>query len=82
MPVLPGAVLPARPMGVLRMRDEAGPDERILVPLSRITPLWERVQTYRDGAEIDLQRIAHFFEHYKTSGSSSMAGASPRRRIN
>ena len=66
MPVLPGAVLPARPIGVLRMRDEAGPDEKILaVPLSRITPLWERVQTYRDVAEIDLLRIAHFFEHYK-----------------
>jgi inorganic pyrophosphatase len=66
MPVLPGAVLPARPIGVLRMRDEAGPDEKILaVPLGRITRLWERVQTYRDVAEIDLQRIAHFFEHYK-----------------
>lgn len=66
MPVLPGAVLPARPIGVLRMRDEAGPDEKILaVPLSRITPLWERVQTYHDVAEIDLLRIAHFFEHYK-----------------
>ena len=66
MPVLPGAVLPARPIGVLRMRDEAGPDNKILaVPLSRITRLWERVQTYRDCAEIDLQRIAHFFEHYK-----------------
>jgi inorganic pyrophosphatase len=66
MPVLPGAVLPARPIGVLRMRDEAGPDEKILaVPLSKITRLWERVQTYRDVAEIELQRIAHFFTHYK-----------------
>jgi inorganic pyrophosphatase len=66
IPVLPGAVLPARPVGVLRMRDEAGPDDKILaVPLSRITRLWERVQTYRDCAEIDLQRIAHFFQHYK-----------------
>ncbi|HLT00585.1 MAG TPA: inorganic diphosphatase [Geminicoccaceae bacterium] len=66
MPVLPGAVLPARPIGVLRMRDEAGPDEKILaVPLSRITRLWEQVRTYRDVAEIELQRIAHFFEHYK-----------------
>ncbi|HEX2479240.1 MAG TPA: inorganic diphosphatase [Geminicoccaceae bacterium] len=66
MPVLLGAVLPARPIGVLRMRDEAGPDEKILaVPLSRITRLWERVQAYRDVAESDLQRIAHYFEHYK-----------------
>jgi inorganic pyrophosphatase len=66
MPVLPGAVLPARPIGVLRMRDEAGADEKILaVPLGRITRLWEQVRTYRDVAEIELQRIAHFFEHYK-----------------
>jgi inorganic pyrophosphatase len=66
MPVLPGAVLPARPIGVLLMRDEAGPDEKVLaVPLSRITQLWDRVLTYHDVPEIDLQRIAHFFQHYK-----------------
>jgi inorganic pyrophosphatase len=86
IPVLPGAVLPARPVGVLRMRDEAGPGGKILaVPLSRITRLWERVQTYHDCAEIDLQRIAHFFQHYKDQEPDKWvdlkAGASWRKCI-
>jgi inorganic pyrophosphatase len=86
MAVLPGAVLPARPIGVLRMRDEAGPDEKVLaVPLSRITRLWERVQTYAtwprstcSGSPISSRttRISS-----PTSGSSSRAGASRRKRI-
>jgi inorganic pyrophosphatase len=66
MPVLPGAVLRARPLGVLKMEDEAGMDEKILaVPIDKITPTNKHMKSYRDMAEIDLARIAHFFEHYK-----------------
>jgi inorganic pyrophosphatase len=66
MPVQPGAVLPARPIGVLELEDEAGGDEKILaVPLPRITLIYEKVHTWRDLPEIDLRRIQHFFEHYK-----------------
>jgi inorganic pyrophosphatase len=66
MPVLPGAVLRARPIGVLKMIDEAGNDEKILaVPIDKITPVHRAVQSYKDVPEIDLARIAHFFEHYK-----------------
>lgn len=66
MPVQPGAVLPARVIGMLELEDEAGGDEKILaVPAPKITPLYSRVQSYEDIAEIDLQRIKHFFEHYK-----------------
>ena len=66
MPVQPGAVLPARTIGVLNLEDEAGGDEKILaVPAPKITPLYERVESYRDIPEIDLERIRHFFEHYK-----------------
>ncbi len=66
MPVLPGAVLRVRPIGVLEMEDEAGMDEKILgVPIARITPVYSNVRTYRDLPELDLARIAHFFEHYK-----------------
>ena len=37
MPVIPGAVLRARPIGVLLMEDEAGSDEKILaVPTDKI----------------------------------------------
>jgi inorganic pyrophosphatase len=66
MPVIPGAILRARPIGVLLMEDEAGGDEKILaVPIDKITPVHRNVRTYKDLPEIDLARIAHFFEHYK-----------------
>ena len=66
MPVQPGAVLPARVIGMLELEDEAGGDEKILaVPAPKITPLYEKVDTFEDIPEIDLSRIQHFFEHYK-----------------
>ncbi|MEM1432691.1 MAG: inorganic diphosphatase [Pseudomonadota bacterium] len=66
MPVQPGAVLPARVIGMLELEDEAGGDEKILaVPAPKITPLYEKVVTFEDIPEIDLSRIQHFFEHYK-----------------
>src|SRR4051812_4365940 len=66
MPVMPGAILPSRPIGVLKMEDEAGMDEKILaVPVDKITRVHSKVHNYLDIPEIDLQRIQHFFEHYK-----------------
>ena len=66
MPVIPGAILRARPIGVLLMEDEAGGDEKILaVPIDKITQINRNVRTYNDLPEIDLALIAHFFEHYK-----------------
>jgi inorganic pyrophosphatase len=66
MPVMSGAVLRARPIGVLEMEDEAGMDEKLLaVPTDKITQINRNVRTHRDIPEIDLARIAHFFEHYK-----------------
>jgi inorganic pyrophosphatase len=66
MPVVPGAILRARPIGVLMMEDEAGQDEQILaVPIDKITQVHRNVQSYKDVPPIDLARITHFFEHYK-----------------
>ena len=65
-PIVPGAVIAVRPVGVLRMRDEAGGDEKIIaVPVTRLTRRYERVQTYKDLPEISLKQIEHFFQHYK-----------------
>ncbi|MEM7276977.1 MAG: inorganic diphosphatase [Pseudomonadota bacterium] len=65
-PLVPGAVLGSRPVGVLIMEDEAGRDEKILaVPSSRLTQYYDNVSTYTDLPEILLKRISHFFEHYK-----------------
>lgn len=66
MPVVPGAILRSRPIGVLKMEDEAGLDEKILaVPIDKITQVHRNTHSYRDIPDIDLRRITHFFEHYK-----------------
>jgi inorganic pyrophosphatase len=65
-PLVPGAVVGARPVGVLLMEDEAGLDEKILaVPSTRLTRYYSKIQEYTDLPEILIERISHFFEHYK-----------------
>jgi len=65
-PVVPGVVLPARPIGALLMEDEKGIDEKILaVPVDRLHPFYRSVVSHRDLPEILLQQIEHFFTHYK-----------------
>ena len=65
-PVVPGSIIRARPIGVLIMEDESGTDEKILaVPVSKLDPYYDEVKDVKDCAEITLQRIKHFFEHYK-----------------
>ena len=64
--IVPGAVIAVRPVGVLKMQDEAGGDEKIIaVPVPRLTRRYERVVRYTDLPEITLKQIEHFFEHYK-----------------
>lgn len=64
--IVPGAVVAVRPVGVLKMHDEAGGDEKIIaVPVSRLTRRYEKVLDYTDLPEITLKQIEHFFQHYK-----------------
>jgi inorganic pyrophosphatase len=64
--VVPGAVMSCRPVGVLRMQDEAGGDEKIVaVPVPKLTRRYEYIHSYTDLPEITLQQIEHFFVHYK-----------------
>ncbi|MCW2315788.1 inorganic pyrophosphatase [Rhodoblastus acidophilus] len=65
-PLIPGAVINVRPIGVLKMTDEAGGDEKILaVPSPKLTKRYERVKNYTDLPEITWKQIEHFFTHYK-----------------
>ena len=65
-PIVPGAVINVRPVGVLKMQDEAGGDEKILaVPVPKLTKRYADVMNYTDLPEITTQQIRHFFEHYK-----------------
>src|SRR5215467_4357031 len=65
-PIVPGAVINVRPIGVLKMEDEAGGDEKIIaVPALKLTKRYAHITNYTDMPEITLQQIQHFFEHYK-----------------
>jgi len=64
--VVPGAVVRARPIGVLIMEDEAGADEKILsVPVDDLHPYYSEVTSYRGLPKILREQITHFFQHYK-----------------
>lgn len=65
-PITPGAVIAVRPIGVLRMVDEAGGDEKIIaVPTSRLTQRYAHLKNYTDLPDIVCRQIEHFFAHYK-----------------
>jgi inorganic pyrophosphatase len=64
--IVPGAVIAVRPVGVLKMEDEAGGDEKVIaVPVPKLTRRYEHVHNYTDLPEITVQQIEHFFAHYK-----------------
>jgi len=66
IPLMHGSVIRCRPIGVLKMTDEAGEDAKLLaVPVAKLTPLYNDVKSYKDIPEITLNQISHFFEHYK-----------------
>ncbi len=65
-PVVPGAVIRARPVSALIMRDEAGGDEKILaVPVDALHPFYAGVDSWRSLPAILTEQIAHFFKHCK-----------------
>ncbi|NBW43954.1 MAG: inorganic diphosphatase [Betaproteobacteria bacterium] len=65
-PLIPGVVVSCRPIGVLKMDDEAGGDAKLLaVPEDRILPIYTHWQKPEDMNPLRLKAIQHFFEHYK-----------------
>jgi len=66
IPLQPGCIVRCRPLGVLGMEDEAGEDSKIVaVPISKITKHYDKVESIADLPEELLEKITHFFEHYK-----------------
>ena len=64
--LMPGVVVRCRPIGLLKMTDEAGGDTKLLaVPIDKLTPLYRHIETARDLPELTLSQITHFFQHYK-----------------
>ena len=65
-PIIPGAIINCRPVGVLKMEDDGGGDEKIIaVPSPKLTQRYVHVHNYTDLPSITLEQIQHFFEHYK-----------------
>lgn len=65
-PLISGAVIKCRPVGMLKMTDEAGPDSKLLaVPIDKLSTLYRHIKSYEDVSPHLLATIAHFFEHYK-----------------
>ncbi|NKS11647.1 inorganic pyrophosphatase [Rhodococcus hoagii] len=62
--VFPGVIVEARPVGMFKMVDEAGGDDKVLcVPAG--DPRWDHIQDLADVAQFELDAIKHFFVHYK-----------------
>ncbi len=63
-PTFPGCLIEARPVGLFKMQDEKGPDEKILcVPLN--DPLWNYIKDLSEVPPHLLKEIGHFFSIYK-----------------
>lgn len=65
-PVMAGAIMRTRPVGVLMMEDDKGIDEKIIgVPVAALHPYHDNIEDLEDIRPIRRQQIEHFFKHYK-----------------
>ncbi len=65
-PLQAGSVIKCRLIGVLIMEDESGMDEKLIaVPISKIDPRYDKINSLDDLPKITLDRIKNFFETYK-----------------
>jgi len=63
-PTIPGCLIRCRALGMFRMRDEAGGDDKVLC-IPDGDPRMDHIQDLKDVSEFDLLEIQHFFETYK-----------------
>lgn len=63
-PTFPGCLIEAKPVGLFKMRDEKGEDEKILcVPVG--DPYWNKIETLDQVPAHLLTEISYFFATYK-----------------
>ncbi len=77
-PTFPGCLIKCRAIGMFRMTDEAGGDDKLLcVPAS--DPRVEHLRDIHHVSEFDRLEIQHFFEVYKdlVAGGAAPPGGSP-----
>ncbi len=72
-PTFPGCLIEAKPVGLFKMWDEEGPDEKILcVPLH--DPIWNYIESLDNVPPHLLKEIAHFFAIYKELETNKETG--------
>ncbi|OYT62869.1 MAG: hypothetical protein B6U69_00695 [Thermofilum sp. ex4484_15] len=65
-PLIPGCVIKVRPIGLLLMEDEEGPDSKLIcVPVDKVDPRFAKIRDVNDLPQALKDKIRHFFEHYK-----------------
>lgn len=66
MPIQPGVLMRCRAIGMLRMTDESGEDNKVLaLPIKKICQHYAHLDSMDDLSPVLLQSIEHFFENYK-----------------
>ncbi|HRW92311.1 MAG TPA: inorganic diphosphatase [Thermotogota bacterium] len=84
-PTFPGCLIDAKPIGVYKMWDEKGADEKVLcVPTH--DPIWSPIEELEGVPPHLLKEIDHFFSVYKTlenkpTGSEGWFGRKEAERI-
>jgi len=63
-PTFPGCLIRCRAIGMFRMRDEKGGDDKVLC-VAATDPRMAHLADIEDVSEFDLLEIQHFFEVYK-----------------
>ena len=62
-PLFPGVIVKARPVGVFKMTDEAGGDDKLLCVIDDVR--YDKFQDIDDIAQDVKDEVEHFFVHYK-----------------
>ena len=66
IPLISGSVIACRPICMMKMTDESGPDAKVLaVPIDRLATHYRHIKNMDDLPKQLLEQIAHFFDHYK-----------------
>ena len=66
IPLISGSVIACRPISMMKMTDESGPDAKVLaVPIDRLATHYRHIKSMEDLPKQLLDQIAHFFDHYK-----------------
>jgi inorganic pyrophosphatase len=85
-PTFPGCYIKVRPLGVFWMRDEKGPDAKVISVIAG-DPDYENVREIGDLPRHLLEEIEHFFNVYKdlepgkSTHTAGFEGSGPARQV-